>query len=186
MSYTYQSLSASNVNINDIAINGSSGSNKQVIYDNNGVNEWKQITGLVSQFQDTTNKVQDLNGSPIPISFDTEQLNLAGIAYGVTEFTINDPGIYRLEFQCLMSDCTAQTMISFEINSVIVYGNLTTFAGTSINPCPFYMYYDVVMNASDNLRVIGEKYNGGPNFLLNNPLYSNPITMLTITKIGEF
>lgn len=125
---------------------------------------------------------QDLNTSPIPISFSSEDYNNANISYGVDYFTFNDSGLYYLSFECLLSNAAAQTMISFTINGNFIYGNLSTitFNGT---PVPYQLSTTIYCNSGDVLRVMGEKYDNGPNYLMTNPIYSTPITQLIVERL---
>lgn len=175
-------LDTQNINIsNQLLFSTLPGNDGEVVTNNSGAPHWKKITGI-SRFLDNTDMVQDLNGSPIPIQFNIEDINNANIAYGVDTFTFNDTGFYEISIQLLLSNGKAQTGISFSINGGIVYTQLSTKFDFGY-ALPFFATISRFINAGDTLQIIGEKYIDEPNYLLVDPIYHNPVTQLTITKV---
>lgn len=139
--------------------------------------------GLVSRYFDITDLVQDISQSPaVPISFSNQDYDYNNISFGGDFFRINEVGLYYIEYQCLLSNSDAQNMISFDVNSTPVYGNLThTYSGSSNLPFIFSTTY--FFNPGDELRVTGEKYINDPNYLRANPNTGTPITQLFIQRL---
>lgn len=178
----FYSLSSQDVTTNTITLMGSAGVGGETIY-NDGTNTlwFKQNKSAV--FVDSTDSSQDMNTSPVAINFDTVVYNDINLSFGGTTFTFNEGKYYQINFECLLSNSDAQTMISFRLNGNMVYGNLSTFIPGINNPVPFYSSYILQINPGDMLEVVGEKYNSGPNYLLKNPIYGIPVTKLEIISI---
>lgn len=185
MSYPYNEVSSINLGVRDVInLNGNSGTDGYVITNVAGLAEWRQVKGLVSQYVDTTDNVQDLATGAHTILFDTEVFNFANITFTSNDtFTFNDAGIYQLSFQGLLSNSPAQSMVSFSLNGTQVYGNMNARITSTTDPVPIIVQYTLQINQGDVVQVLGEKYNDGPNYLKNNPLYFNPVTQFTITKL---
>lgn len=148
----------------------------------------KKINEIVAKYTDTTDNVQDLNTSPIPIEFNTENFNDAYItpssgSIGYNRFTFGKDGYYLLAVEGLLSNSGAQTMISFFVNGSIVYGNLSPYVSGGTNPIPFFIQTTIQIVAGDYLEVIGEKYDNDPNYLRTNPIYGIACTQLVIKKL---
>lgn len=144
----------------------------------------EKINGLTARFTDTTDGSQDMNQSPTAINFDTENYNFAPVAYGGTKFEMQEIGFYNCSFSCLLSDSGAQSLIYFTLDDVYYYGNLSTYVSGATEKVPFVLETVVYVQTPNSLlKVVGEKFNGGPNYLSKEPIYGNAATQLTITKI---
>lgn len=185
MSYPYNEISSINLGVRDgINLNGNPGTDGYAITNVSGLAQWKQVNGLVSQYVDSTDNVQDLATSVHPITFDTELFNYANITFTTNDtFTFNESGIYQLSFQGLLSDSTNIVMVSFQLNGSQIYGNVNGTGPVSTNPAPIIVQYTLPITQGDIIQVLGEKASGGPSYLKNNSLYTNPITQFTITKL---
>lgn len=184
MSYPWSTMNTQELDVqNDIRLNTAAGNPGEVIYKITGTQEWKKINELVARFTDDTDLVQDMNSSPVNINFNTQVFNVADITYGGDTFTFGKDGYYLVNFQCLLSNANAQTMISFFINGTIYYGNLSVAIQGSSSYVPFQIACIIPITAGDVLTVVGEKYDNGPNYLLRNPLYSIAETQLLIKKL---
>lgn len=178
-------LDTQDINVhNNIYIGGNQGINEEVILNVSGNPQWANIFGKVSKYVDSTNLVQDLN-SDINISFDNEIYNNTNISYGVDFFRFNNAGYYNIDFSCLLSNDAAQTLISFMVNGTQIYGSASIFNSGSVSPTAvnYSMSTIYYFNEGDELRIYGEKYNSGPNYLLYNPKYETPCTQLLINKL---
>lgn len=183
--YQWSDIATQTIDIqNDIRLNAIAGVDDQVPYTQGGVQVWKKITGLTSRFTDTTDGSQDMNTAPIPINFDTENYNFAPVNYGGNKFELVEAGYYYCSFSCLLSNSGAQALISFFLDGTPYYGNLSTYISGTSEKIPFSLE-TVIYSPSPNLilTVVGEKYNGGPNYLSKEPIYGNAATQLIITKI---
>ncbi len=179
---TYNTVSADNIYVQStINIAGDTGTDKYVIANNGGTPVWNRTTGLVSQYTDNSDGVQDLAGTEVKVIFDTETFNFANVKFTGDEFEFNDEGLYGLSFQCLVSGATYQTAISFFINGRQVYGNIIDQPNSSDMSAS--IEYVTQINRGDILTVVGEKISGGPTLLRFNPLYRTPVTQLIIERL---
>jgi hypothetical protein len=183
MSFLFNEVSTNTVTTQSVILSGNSGSDGDVIANVSGNTLWSKMNGLVSLYTDSTDNVQDIAVSPpINISFNKEEFNFANIEFSSNDtFRFSNAGIYRILFQCLLSDSSAQSMVSFYINGAQLYGNMSVTGNSTF--VPYILEYDFIARPGDVLNIVGEKYNGGPNYLKNNPIYSNSTTMLSIVKL---
>lgn len=181
----FKNLTSNNVSITDsFLLNGNPGNNQDVVINQFGLPTWQNIFGRVSKYTDGSDGSQDLNAN-IDITFDTEVFNNANISFGGNFFRFNDDGYYSISFQSLLDNDQAQSMISFFINGSQQNGQLSYWNNASTMPSfvPFTMSTILYCNAGDELRVFGEKYNSGPNYLKKNPIYGTAVTQLLICKL---
>lgn len=185
MSYPWYSLNTQNLDVlNSINIAGNPGNDGEVIYNQSGVPVWKKIIGLVSKYTDNTDNVQDLSQSPaVPINFSTQDYDNNELVFNGDSFIFKNVGYYYVEFECLLSNSSAQNMISFAVNGTVIYGNFTPLITSSSSNVPFIMSTTLFLNENDELRILGEKYDNNPNYLRTNPLYGVPVTQLFVQRL---
>jgi hypothetical protein len=174
-------IRADSVTIGAISLQGSTGLAGESIY-NDGVNQLWLKQNKSALFVDSTDMTQDLNTAPpLSIGFDTIVYNNIDLVFDGKSFTFNTKALYSASFECMLSNSDAQSMISFFINGNPVYGNLSMLLPSG-NPI-FYSSYILDINPGDVLEIVGQKYNGGPSFLMRNPIYQIPVTKLEIITL---
>lgn len=178
----FYDISSSSVTTDNIILQGGSGIVGESIF-YNGVNPVWYKQNKSALFVDSTDGSQDLNTPPVVINFDTQIYNNIDLAFSGNSFTFNVDGIFKINFECLLSNCDAQTVITFVLNGNFIYGIPSTFIPGSNNLVPFYSSYIINVVNGDVLEIYGEKYNNGPNYLKKNPIYGTPCTKLEIISM---
>jgi hypothetical protein len=182
---TYDNVSTDNLYVqSSISIAGDTGPDRYAILSQSSTPIWGRNTGLVSQYTDDTNDVQNICGAAVNIAFSREERNFADVKFVGDAFVFNVDGLYKSTFQCYaFSSSFFQSAISFFLNGNQIYGNFMTVYDATLTDDNFYMEYTADFRIGDTLTVVAEKVINGPAFLRRNPIYGTPITQLTIERL---
>jgi len=178
----YKNVTTDALTTSSFVLQGSGGVLGESVYFNGSNPVWNK-QNKSALFLDGTSGIQDMNGSPTAISFDTPVYDNIGLNFSGTSFIFPYDGLFMVNFECLLSDSNCQCMISFFINGSFVYGNLSTYTSGLSSEVPFYSSYIINATSGDTLEVVGEKNINGPNFLQRNPIYVSAVTKIEIITI---
>lgn len=182
MSNAYKNVTSDVITTNNFTLQGYNGTTNYSIVHNGSYAIWDRLNKS-AVFLDSTDNTQDLGTSQISVNFDTILFDNIGISYGGNNFVFNEAGTYMINFECLLSNSAAQTMLSFRLDFNVIYSNLSNYNPSYNVSVPFYSSFIINTNPGSILEILSDPYIANNNYLLRNPIYGIPITKLEIIKI---